>query len=239
MADDAPTRKEAEMGRLTPRVDALLGEIWSSLQDTVHYVPPKMIDLARQLERELRALSLGEAPSYESIMETLPSVLSNASAQCPLCGQLGVHQHTPQEIVIYRNGVKYGRALQHAPTRVAEAELGSVVLVRNETLEEAAKVYDGIQEREQKYIISLRVSGIGIAKDCAKAIRALQHGDQHAPARVAQARVAELEKALWHILWIKDCGIDGTDETGTFRNWPETERDTMYDIAKAALKSSP
>jgi hypothetical protein len=66
----------------------------------------------------------------------------------------------------------------------------------------------------------------------------------------AQARIAELEKAfaahltcivgleraLSHILWIKDCGVDGTDETGTFRNWPEMERDAMYDIAKSALK---
>jgi hypothetical protein len=52
-----------------------------------------------------------------------------------------------------------------------------------------------------------------------------------------KVRVAALEKALDHILWVKDCGIDGTDETGTFRNWPETERDQMYDIAKVALKS--
>lgn len=36
----------------TPRTDALLGEIWSSPPQPNYYVPPKMIDLARQLERE-------------------------------------------------------------------------------------------------------------------------------------------------------------------------------------------
>jgi hypothetical protein len=42
--------------------------------------------------------------------------------------------------------------------------------------------------------------------------------------------------ALKHILWIKDIGIDGTDETGKFRNWPESERDAMYKVAKNTLE---
>lgn len=48
-----------------------------------------------------------------------------------------------------------------------------------------------------------------------------------------------LADALRHILWIKDCGIDGTDEHGVFRNWPETERDSMYVVAKEALEATP
>ena len=53
----------------------------------------------------------GEVPSYETIAEMLPSILSNGTTQCPLCGNTRVHEHRPSEIVIYRNGVKYGRSL--------------------------------------------------------------------------------------------------------------------------------
>lgn len=30
--------------------------------------------------------------------------------RCPMCGSPVVHEHTPDEIVIYRNGVRFGRA---------------------------------------------------------------------------------------------------------------------------------
>lgn len=33
------------------------------------------------------------------------------STKCPLCARTDVHEHTSLEIVIYRNGVKYGRSL--------------------------------------------------------------------------------------------------------------------------------
>lgn len=54
---------------------------------------------------------------------------------------------------------------------------------------------------------------------------------------LAQERAARLaaEAALKHILWIKDCGVDARDEHGVFRNYPDVERDSMYDIAKKAL----
>lgn len=48
-------------------------------------------------------------------------------------------------------------------------------------------------------------------------------------------RVGVLEGALKHIMWIKDGGVDGTDEHGVFRNFPETERDAMYEIARTTL----
>lgn len=46
---------------------------------------------------------------------------------------------------------------------------------------------------------------------------------------------AELVNGLSEIKWIKDCGVDGRDETGKMRNWPETERDAMYEIAARLL----
>lgn len=51
-----------------------------------------------------------ETPSYQTIAERLPAEI-HASAVCPLCAHTGMHEHTPLEIVIYRNGVKYGRSL--------------------------------------------------------------------------------------------------------------------------------
>lgn len=62
------------------------------------------------------------------------------------------------------------------------------------------------------------------------------HNDQVRRKRVAQELVENYRDALKHILWVKDCGIDGTDEHGVFRNWPEQERDAMYKIAKEALE---
>lgn len=38
-----------------------------------------------------------------------------SGAKCPLCGWTRPHEHTPTEITIYRNGVKYGRGLSGLP----------------------------------------------------------------------------------------------------------------------------
>ena len=43
--------------------------------------------------------------------EMLSSLLSNGAA-CPLCGRQGQHSHSTDEIIIYRNGVKYGSSLR-------------------------------------------------------------------------------------------------------------------------------
>jgi uncharacterized protein YegJ (DUF2314 family) len=50
-----------------------------------------------------------------------------------------------------------------------------------------------------------------------------------------KARMHRAETALSKIMWIKDIGVDTTDEHGVFRNHPETERDAMYDIARIVL----
>lgn len=47
--------------------------------------------------------------------------------------------------------------------------------------------------------------------------------------------IEHLSEALNHIVWIPYCGIDGADETGQYRNWPEQERDAMVEIAVKAL----
>ena len=54
-------------------------------------------------------------------------------------------------------------------------------------------------------------------------------------ARQLERQNAELREALEHILWIKDCGIDGTNEKGEFVNWSAQERDEMYKVSKDAL----
>ena len=49
-----------------------------------------------------------------ALADHLRSMLLDGTLQCPLCGKTGPHEHTPEEIVIYRNGVKYGRSLKLA-----------------------------------------------------------------------------------------------------------------------------
>ena len=65
------------------------------------------------------------------------------------------------------------------------------------------------------------------------------HNEQVRRKRHAQQLVSKYCEALKHIMWVKDCGIDGEDGTGVFRNWPEQERDLMYKIAKEALQGEP
>lgn len=49
-----------------------------------------------------------------ALADHLRSMLLDGTVQCPLCGKTGPHPHSPEEIVIYRNGVKYGRSLKSA-----------------------------------------------------------------------------------------------------------------------------
>ena len=47
----------------------------------------------------------------DAIVEQLGAMLANGTTQCPLCGNTWQHTHPPLEILIYRNGVKYGRSI--------------------------------------------------------------------------------------------------------------------------------
>lgn len=58
----------------------------------------------------------------DSIAEHLRSIIVDGTTQCPLCGNTSVHEHTPAEIVIYRNGVKYGRSLNDPGQQLATTE---------------------------------------------------------------------------------------------------------------------
>lgn len=44
----------------------------------------------------------------DSISDQLRSMLGSG-LKCPLCARTEIHEHTPLEIIIYRNGMKYGR----------------------------------------------------------------------------------------------------------------------------------
>jgi hypothetical protein len=54
-----------------------------------------------------------------ALADHLKSMLLDGTVQCPLCGKTGPHPHSPEEIVIYRNGVKYGRS----PAFVSDGEV--------------------------------------------------------------------------------------------------------------------
>ena len=47
----------------------------------------------------------------DTIAEHLRGMLADGTTQCPLCGETWVHTHSLREIVIYRNGIKYGRSI--------------------------------------------------------------------------------------------------------------------------------
>jgi hypothetical protein len=55
-----------------------------------------------------------------ALADHLRSMLLDGTVQCPLCGKTGPHPHSPEEIVIYRNGVKYGRSLKSASDETSE-----------------------------------------------------------------------------------------------------------------------
>lgn len=67
----------------TPRTDALLGEIWSSPPQPDYYVPPKMIEHARQLERELAEAkgSLSRARAGETLLRKAADTAELALSQ--------------------------------------------------------------------------------------------------------------------------------------------------------------
>lgn len=48
--------------------------------------------------------------------------MPNMGGTCPLCGHDGPHEHTPQEMTIYSNGVKAGMLLMQNPPRPPESK---------------------------------------------------------------------------------------------------------------------
>lgn len=101
LASEAQTTRGADtMGEFAERLETLAGTVRAFAADDawVREVGP------------CEELPFGaDVPSADTIAVMLPSLL--ASSECPLCGRSGFHQHSAEEIVIYRNGVKYGRSL--------------------------------------------------------------------------------------------------------------------------------
>lgn len=60
-------------------------------------------------ETDLNRLLDGEDPMAGHLRAMLGD--GTGSTKCPLCAKTTVHDHTPLEIICYRNGVKYGRSL--------------------------------------------------------------------------------------------------------------------------------
>ena len=46
-----------------------------------------------------------------ALTDHLKTMLLDGTKDCPLCGKNFVHEHSANEIVIYKNGVKYGRSI--------------------------------------------------------------------------------------------------------------------------------
>ena len=44
----------------------------------------------------------------------------NVNFQCPMCGRSYQHTHPAEEVLIYRNGVKYGRSLQKSGKEIEQ-----------------------------------------------------------------------------------------------------------------------
>ena len=46
----------------------------------------------------------------DAMSDQIQGMLESGS-KCPLCARTQMHTHSPEEIIIYRNGVKYGKRL--------------------------------------------------------------------------------------------------------------------------------
>jgi len=56
-----------------------------------------------------------------------PSDLPMASAQCPLCGASGPHEHSALEQTIYRNGQKAALSMLNEPAAYLHPATGRVI----------------------------------------------------------------------------------------------------------------
>lgn len=100
-----------DTSRLRKKAEAIkgLGEVVLSMRiggDSMLVTADLMLRAAECIEGQNEIIrSLGG--NYESA-PTNPSEI--ASTECPLCGVGSPHEHTPQEQVIFSNGLKKGRA---------------------------------------------------------------------------------------------------------------------------------
>lgn len=92
------------------------------------------------LSREELKQQIANAPDFDFEAGGIPDILhsmNSGTTQCPLCGRNFPHEHSAEEIVIYRNGVKYGRSLHGA----AKDDARELLVVAKELLG-AAHAYE-------------------------------------------------------------------------------------------------
>jgi len=70
---------------------------------------------------QARVNELERGGDSHNLQEQLSSMLLNGTTRCPLCGRDQIHEHSPEEIVIYRNGVKCGRPFTDSELNIAQA----------------------------------------------------------------------------------------------------------------------
>jgi len=124
MADDALTRKEAEMGRLTPRTDAFSNPSTEGDHDAFVTVETynTLLEHACKIERELSALSLESV--REEALENVLEIAGMLEFQAKLALDHGETDIKLDAATIVPKIVESLRALQHAPARVAEEQPG-------------------------------------------------------------------------------------------------------------------
>jgi len=121
------TGAEQETVRIREALRKLVGAVDCIEWDCLAGKEYGRLDDARSIARKMLIGIPDETtalPSHEALADHLRTL--TASTNCPVCGKSGMHEHTPTELIIYRNGVKYGRSLyQTAPVgtpRIGQCE---------------------------------------------------------------------------------------------------------------------
>jgi hypothetical protein len=105
-----------------PNLDALIKRVNVLIPDSVKpstrisIHPCDWIELVNEIDdlQKRVAPETSELPSHQAIANQLSS-MRPGSTKCPLCARTYVHEHTPEELIIYRNGVKHGLSLADQP----------------------------------------------------------------------------------------------------------------------------
>ncbi len=99
-----------------------------------------------------------EAGSWENVMNTIKGL--TASSQCPMCGQNFPHEHSPQEIVIYKNGMKSARVLSSAPTDTVVLLREARHLLMGNSATNSWAIVDSLCKRIDAHLSSAQSAGV-------------------------------------------------------------------------------
>ena len=69
-----------------------------------------------EIDAELRALGIDPETAARKAGDAIDrAVIRAAGYVCGMCGRSIPHEHTPEEVVIFRNGIKRGNMLSNTP----------------------------------------------------------------------------------------------------------------------------